>query len=365
MSKKINVTQLRVRGAKMTQVQWHDETGRRRRKFFGNRAAAEAFATHLRGAALAIDGRIAIMPRDDRDKMLFAWEEAKRRNIDLVKLIASAPEVSDATATIGDVLTDLIAIKRRAGITDLYLYNLRRIIRKFFKGRERDRIDKFTLADVEIFLHSNSIGYRPTLRARLSSLFRFAIRRGYCEKNPCDQLESVKMTRPPPPFLTVDQMVEILKWFAINPKAFGWFILSTFAGLRPEEAAKTRWADIHFSEGWIKVEAQTTKVRQRRVVYPPAMVFDWLRAAEELKTKMPVGAKVLQKERWKFREVLGFKKWPPDVTRHTAASYWLSTTGDTARVASALGHSENVLKKNYMAIVTKVDAEKFWNLKPD
>ena len=52
--------------------------------------------------------------------------------------------------------------------------------------------------------------------------------------------------------------------------------LLNFAGLRPEEAAKTTWAMINFKEGWIRVEAQTSKIRQRRVVYAPPMAMAWL-----------------------------------------------------------------------------------------
>jgi integrase len=52
------------------------------------------------------------------------------------------------------------------------------------------------------------------------------------------------------------------------------------------------------------------------------------------------------------------------VTRHTAASYWLAETGSTTQVAEALGHSEDVLRRNYMALVTKAEAQEFWQLLP-
>ena len=147
-------------------------------------------------------------------------------------------------------------------------------------------------------------------------------------------------------------------------RAFGWFVLTTFAGLRPEEAEKTSWKEIDFQEGWIRVEAQTTKVRQRRVVYPHATALLWLQRAKERSAELPIARQPRRRAIRGLRNLLGFAKWPKDVTRHSAATYWLAETGNAAQIASALGHSENVLRKNYMALVTKNEAQEFWQLKP-
>jgi hypothetical protein len=125
------------------------------------------------------------------------------------------------------------------------------------------------------------------------------------------------------------------------------------------------WCDINFDEGWIKIEAQTTKVRQRRVVYPLPMAMDWLKLAKKKKASLPLSLKQRTKDRKKLRAVLGWAEWKQDVTRHTAASMWLAHSGSVATVATALGHSESVLRKNYMALVTKSEAEKFWGLRPN
>jgi len=81
--------------------------------------------------------------------------------------------------------------------------------------------------------------------------------------------------RPPPAIFTVEQTGIALDWFRKEwTRALPWFLLSTFCGLRPEEALQTTHSDIHFDEGWIKVEAQTTKVRQRRIVYPKSEALE-------------------------------------------------------------------------------------------
>jgi hypothetical protein len=106
------------------------------------------------------------------------------------------------------------------------------------------------------------------------------------------------------------------------------------------------------------------KVRQRRVVYPHATAMLWLKRAKERKAELPIARQPRRRAIRGLRTLLGFEKWPKDVTRHSAASYWLAETSTAAQIASALGHSEGVLRKNYLALVTKTEAQKFWKLKP-
>jgi integrase len=164
--------------------------------------------------------------------------------------------------------------------------------------------------------------------------------------------------------LTLDETKKCLDWLQVHSRTLAWFVLSTFVGLRPEEAEQTTWKDINFTEQWVKVEAQTTKVRQRRVIYPMPMAMEWLQRAKELESDLPLDAQTRRRHGRILREVLGWKHWKKDVTRHTAASMWLSACGSTATVATALGNSESVLRKNYMALVTKTEAHDFWQLLP-
>ena len=65
-----------------------------------------------------------------------------------------------------------------------------------------------------------------------------------------------------------------------------------------------------------------------------------------------------------MRQVLDWPAWKQDVTRHSAASFWLAQCGSTATVSTELGHSESVLLKNYKALVTKTEAAAYWALLP-
>lgn len=364
MKHKVSVSKCLVRGESLWRVRWH-ELGRVRRKFFTGRDSAEAHAATLRGGQVTLRQQFSAMDPGEQEKLMAVWNEAQRRGLNLFAALA---RVDAATAgqsvPIGDLIAEMVAVKRNSGLSERYLKVLELILNQFARGRERLPIDAFALADVERYLDSHNAASRQCLRGRVSTLFRFAIRRGYRTSNPCDQLEPMKVPHRPPPVLTVKQAASCVGWLKDNPRSLAWFVLSAFAGLRPEEADNTKWADIHFAERWIRVDAQTSKVRQRRVVYPLPMVFDWLARAKRLKSKLPIYRVTRTWDLKRLREVLGFKVWPKDITRHSAASYWLAASGSASDVATALGHSESVLRRHYMALVTKADAARYWALRP-
>ncbi|MEI8288888.1 MAG: hypothetical protein WCH99_05400 [Verrucomicrobiota bacterium] len=364
MATRVSVSKCKVRGKSFWRVRWHEQ-GRAHRKFFSAKVAAETHAAQIRGNLAGPRQRFANLTQAEQESLMSAWDESRRRGVDLVGAIFHAKDTVKASAPIGEVITELIAVKRTSGLSLRYLTNLETILKGFAKGRERLPISQLTLADVERYLDAHKPVSRPTYRGRISTLISFAKRRGYYhESNPCENLEPIKLSPVLPATLTVPQVRKCLKWFRKNPRSMAWFILSTFAGLRPEEADRTEWSAINFAEGFIKVEAQTSKIRQRRVVYPMPMVFRWLKLAKKLKAELPVYRVTRIWDLKKLRKPLKLKRWPSDCTRHTAASMWLAHSGSAEKVATALGHSESILRKHYMALVTKADAEKFWKLAP-
>ena len=367
MNAKITVQKWNVRG----QIRWavhRNESGKRTRAFFPSKKAADAEAVLLRGQQ-ATSGDVWLTLRaSERQRLIQVYNEAQQLGVNLGDLLADwkrSPRFTGTSPALETVIAELLATKTVAGRSHRYLKTFSVPINQFAKGRERISIATITLRNVEQFLESKGLNYRQTIRARLSTLFRFAVRRAYRTDNPCDRLESVKIHKDPPAILTVEQTRQCLEWLDTErSRAFAWFVLTTFAGLRPEEAERTSWKEINFAEGWIRVEAQTTKVRQRRVVYPLATAMVWLKRARDQKAELPIARQPRRRAIRGLRALLRFEKWPKDVTRHSAASYWLASCGSAATVATALGHSESILRKNYMALVTKAEAKIFWELKP-
>lgn len=320
----------------------------------------------------------ASLNNGERYELVDLYSKCKKRGISLREAMEKIlNSTDDPTVKLSTVITELLETKEKAGRSSAYVKGLKSILNQFASGREANPVASVGLTEVEAFLHSKDLASRPTLRSRLSTLFKFAIRRGYRLDNPCARLEPITVTKPQPAIFTPKQFQTCLQWLRKHrPKALPWFILTTCCGLRPEEAEKTCKADIHSKEGWIKVEAQTTKVRQRRVVYPKPEAMALLKKSLR-NGKLPIGNTAVDRAisgaRWKtkkhgiqtrpgLRSALGWQSWPRDITRHTAASYWLADCESTAAVARYLGHSESVLLRHYAATVTKKQAQEFWRL---
>jgi integrase len=367
MSAKITIQKWKIRG----QTQWavhRVEAGKRKRTFFDSKRAAESEAMLLRSQQAAAGEVWLALPVAERQRLIQIYHEAQQLEVDLADLLSDwkrSPRLTGTSPVLENVIGELAAAKVASGRSIRYAESLSLLLRQFAKGRERAPIAGLGVREVETFLNSKNLNSRQTLRARLSTLFRFAVRRGYRADNPCDRLESVRVGKSAPVVLTVDQTKACLDFLdAKKSGALAWFVLTTFAGLRPEEAEKTSWDQINFEEGWIRVEAQTTKVRQRRVVYPNSSAMAWLQHARSQNADLPLGRQPRRRAIRVLRKLLGFTVWPKDVTRRTAASYWLAETGNATLVSTALGHSEAVLRKNYMALVTKAQALEFWRLVP-
>lgn len=370
---KVGIGKQKVRGEWKWVVSYR-VNGKRKRIHFTSKAAAEAEGFRLRKEIADAGTAWINLTEFERNDLIRIYRECRNRNITLDGLLQIASEKPSAKSPLlQDAIVELLDSKTKAGRSPQYVSTLKCVLNQFAFGKPFE-IGAITFQTVEAFIHSRPLPYRQTLRSRLSTLFKFAIRRGYRPDNPCDRLEPITIARSSPTIFTPNELSKCLQWLkAEAPQALPWFILTTCCGLRPEEAEKTCRADIHIKEGWIKVEAQTTKIRQRRVVYPKteamALLSKSLRGG-----KLPLGAMATRRAvagwRWKnksgthyrpgLRQALGWKVWPRDITRHSAASYWLADCESTAAVARYLGHSETILLRHYAALVTKEEAKSFW-----
>lgn len=363
---KISISKVQTRSGWRWQVRHLDpESLTVRRRAFALKSKAEDFAEALRSRNTSAVAQFALLRPEDQSHLMQVWREAKSREVDLLAAVVGASGDGQAgqVMRLGKCVAELIVALRKAGRDKRYLSQLEALLNRFAIDRQGVPMAKVGLPMVESFLDGFHISSRSTIRSRLSGLFSFAVRRGYRLDNPCARLERVDLPDKPKRILSQAELLRLLAWMPrACPRLLPWFVLSTFCGLRPEEAEKTTPKEIHFKEGWIKVEAQTTKVRMRRVVYPKREAMRLLKAAVDYHPPVALSVQSRRSALNRATEHLHWPEWYQDVTRHSAASYWLAIEPDVAKVATMLGNSPAVLLKHYKALVTKKEAKKFWRL---
>lgn len=259
----------------------------------------------------------------------------------------------------------LVAAKTASRRRPNYVSGLRQYLESFSKGREATPLSQITVAQLDKWFsdRNESASGRASNIGRLSALFAFAIRRGWLKENPCSRLERVAIDHTPPKILTVAQCRAILD--ASGPTLRPWVALGLFAGLRPTEAERLDWSAVRITgpNPCVIVEACASKVRRRRIVPLCLLACAWLSLDARQAGRIVSSHSTLRRARREVSEATGVP-WSPDVLRHSHASYRLGRGDTPDRVACDLGNSVRILQTHYVELVTREEAEAFWELMP-
>jgi integrase len=165
--------------------------------------------------------------------------------------------------------------------------------------------------------------------------------------------------------LTPDQMAILLKtdfpqWFRT------YLVCGGFAGLRSIEMTRMDHASFDWQYKEILVRKSESKqgdaAKPRSIAILPAFERHM---ARDLDGDLLAGS---SKKRFAncFKQVcdlLGIEHWPKNSLRHSFASYHLAHFRDAAKTSFEMGHeSPKMLYKTYANLVSRRDAEKWWNL---
>ncbi len=155
----------------------------------------------------------------------------------------------------------------------------------------------------------------------------------------------------------------------------GWVTLALFAGVRPQEIARSQRQSLHLEEGIFRVVAKAAKTSQTRVIELHPTAIAWLKHWEKAGGPNMAFLAKGHREKWdRLRQEAGLaENWVHDVLRHSFASMHYAAFQNASQLKALMGHSqnENTLFSHYRAVqtvvgttLTKAMAEEFWNLLP-
>lgn len=279
---------------------------------------------------------------------------------------------------------------QKGAIRPEYVGTLRVVWNGFCAGRETLAISDVTKKTVENWLKSADWSGKTQRNylGDLSNLFRWAVRENLTSFNPCEKVRVVTAANETAITSLAPEQVRALFRMAVSSRAkegersgdaafselIAYVALAVFCGVRPKEIERADLADLQLDQGVFVVDAAKSKTRQRRVVTLPTAAREWLTLWRKLHPEAlricPTNHERLLRA---FIRRAGWKKWPHDVLRHTAATMLFANTGNERLVKMELGHSANeeTLHRHYKAVrmlngraVTKQAAKEFFAITP-
>jgi len=200
-------------------------------------------------------------------------------------------------------------------------------------------------------------------RTTIHSLFEFAVVRGHAYDNPVKAIQSLKSDQLAIEIYTPAEMRKLLA--AASTEYVPSIVLGGFAGLRSAEIQRLTWEDIRLAERHIVVGKDQAKTATRRIVPMWDNCAEWL-APYAGRTGLIWGGGYSQ-----FYDAQNLTSdkagidWKRNALRHSYASYRFAETTDAGKVAGELGNSVNMVHKHYRELVTRQDADKWFNIKPE
>ena len=202
-------------------------------------------------------------------------------------------------------------------------------------------------------------------KAMLSGFFSYAVRKGWCDKNPLLLVPRKKVRETEIAPLTLPEISTLLKTTQAQPHiqcaaAIG---IMLWAGIRPHEVARLKWTDIDLTENVITLRAANSKTGGTRHVEILPVLKKWLIKFQRTNDE-PVCPKDWHRRFKSLRDAAGFKnKWIRDILRHTYASYHAKHFHNLGKLQSEMGHRDlHLLRTRYinMTNITKSTAKDFF-----
>jgi integrase len=225
------------------------------------------------------------------------------------------------------------------------------------------RILDMTHQRIESYLQDLDVQSNQTRKNRhsyLKQFFNWCVRNKHLRENPADGIQ-IEVDRGAPEFFSVKQCQELMEKVQ-KTDLCGYFALTLFAGIRPEEASRLSWDHINADTREISIPPEFSKTKRHRRFNVSDNLHDWLEFCRD--QGKPLISTNLKNRRQAFVKTLSFP-WIQDGLRHTFCTFHYAKHHNTEELRHIMGNSPSVIDRFYKGAISQLEVEKFWGIGPE
>ena len=350
----------------MTRISWGPR-GERRRREFTDPVGAKRFLRRVVDTTTAKDLEAARTPSGAVYRAERVLSELPGVSAEaLVEAYRTLHEKTTQGRRTDSIVEDLIKNAAHNGRSIRHIQTLRHHLRRFARAF-RKPISDIAASEIDCYLRQmGNPKTRNNHRISAVALFGYARKKGdlpYDKATEAEKTESAKVVRDEPDVIACDDLEKLLK-ASTDPRLTMFLLLGAFTGCRTAEILRLTWK--HITPGGLLLTPDITKTSRRRVVEIPDNMTLWLESIP----RGSDGGFVSFHHAGPLYEKLGDLcsgvgvLWVDNGLRHGYVSHHLEKYGDAIRTSKNTGHSLRVLETDYLKLVPKSEADKWFNIIP-
>ena len=187
--------------------------------------------------------------------------------------------------------------------------------------------------------------------------------RQWLASNPISALPRHRTKRGIPEILTPTKAAELMAHVERElPEFASYYALCLFAGIRADkrDGELKRLADEVAQRGWAPFLNDRVIIIPKPKVGPPRQ----FPLKDNLRAWLAAYPKIATPTQWQHQCLIKKFALPYNVMRHTAISAFVTIGGSMAEAATYFGNSESMIRRHYLNLISKDEAESFYQIAP-